>query len=258
MTEVEVRQFGCLSDNYGVLIHHPESGSTAAIDVPEAAPYLTVLAETNWKLTDILITHHHWDHVGGMSELAEKTGATITGPERARQHLPGLNKFVEDGDEILVGPMAVKAIGTPGHTLDHISWWFEDAGIAHTGDTLFALGCGRMFEGDAEMMWASLNHLANTLPAETTIYCGHEYTLSNARFALTVDPHNKALQERAKRIEALRESGRPTLPTSMAAELSTNPFLRATDIDIKKALGMQNAEPIDVFAEIRRRKDTFR
>ncbi|SDR28010.1 hydroxyacylglutathione hydrolase [Pseudovibrio sp. Tun.PSC04-5.I4] len=257
MIEVEVRQFSCLKDNFGVLIHHPESGSTVAIDVPEAAPYLEVLKETGWKLTDILITHHHWDHVGGLTELSEKTGAKVTGPERARQHLTGLNKFVEDGDDILVGPIAVKAIGTPGHTLDHISWWFQEAGIAHTGDTLFALGCGRVFEGDAEMMWASLSHLANTLPPETTIYCGHEYTLANAKFALTIDPNNQALQERTKRIEALREVGRPTLPTSMAAELSTNPFLRVRDAEIQKTLNMVDADPADIFAEIRRRKDIF-
>ncbi len=153
MIEVEVRQFACLKDNFGVLIHHPDSGHTVAIDVPEAAPYLQVLEETGWKLTDILITHHHWDHVGGLTELIEKTGATVTGPERSRQHITGMNHFVEDGDDILVGPIAVKAMGTPGHTLDHISWWFQEAGIAHTGDTLFALGCGRLFEGDAEMMW---------------------------------------------------------------------------------------------------------
>lgn len=257
MIEVEVRQFSCLKDNFGVLIHHPESGSTVAIDVPEAAPYLEVLKETGWKLTDILITHHHWDHVGGLAELSEKTEAKVTGPERARQHLTGLHKFVEDGDDILVGPIAVKAIGTPGHTLDHISWWFQEAGIAHTGDTLFALGCGRVFEGDAEMMWASLSHLANTLPPETTIYCGHEYTLANAKFALTIDPNNQALQERTKRIEALREVGRPTLPTSMAAELSTNPFLRVRDSEIQKNLNMVDADPADIFAEIRRRKDNF-
>ncbi len=257
MVEVEIRQFVCLQDNYGVLVHHPESGSTAAIDVPEAAPYLQVLEETGWNLTDILITHHHWDHVGGLAELVEKTGAKVTGPERSRQHITGMNRFVEDGDDILVGPMAVKAIGTPGHTLDHISWWFQEAGIAHTGDTLFALGCGRVFEGDPEMMWASLSHLAYTLPPETTIYCGHEYTLSNAKFALTIDPNNQALQERTKRIEALREVGRPTLPTSMAAELSTNPFLRVSDPEIQKNLSMVNAEPADIFAEIRRRKDNF-
>ncbi|KZL00890.1 Hydroxyacylglutathione hydrolase [Pseudovibrio sp. Ad5] len=257
MIEVEVRQFVCLKDNFGVLVHHPDSGCTVAIDVPEAAPYLQVLEETGWNLTDILITHHHWDHVGGMAELVEKTGAKVTGPERSRQHITGMNRFVEDGDDILVGPIAVKAIGTPGHTLDHISWWFQEAGIAHTGDTLFALGCGRVFEGDPEMMWASLSHLANTLPPETRIYCGHEYTLANAKFALTIDPNNQALQERTKRIEALREVGRPTLPTSMAAELSTNPFLRVRDPLVQKNLNMVNAEPVDIFTEIRRRKDNF-
>lgn len=254
-SNVEIRQFPCLSDNYGVLIHDPDSGTTIAIDVPDAAPYLAVLEETGWKLTDILITHHHWDHVQGLSELKEKTIATVTGPERSREVISGLDKTVEDDDDILAGPFEVKAIATPGHTLDQISWYIPSLKFAHTGDTLFSLGCGRVFEGDMEMMWASLAGLIRKLPADTTIYCGHEYTAANAKFALTIDPDNEALKKRAAEVDTLRSAGQPTLPTTMGQELATNPFLRAGDPGIRKNLGLEEASDAEVFAEIRTRKD---
>lgn len=252
---IEIRQFSCLNDNYGLLIHDPESGTTIAVDVPDAAPYLSVLNETNWTLTDILITHHHWDHVQGLTELREKTGARVTGPERSRTKIVGMDKTVEDGDDIFAGPFEIKAISTPGHTLDQISWYIPALKLAHTGDTLFSLGCGRVFEGDLEMMWASLSKLVRLLPAETIIYCGHEYTQANARFALAIDPDNTALQTRAEEVEALRADGKPTLPTTMAQELATNPFLRVDDARVRQALGMSGASAADVFAEIRTRKD---
>ncbi|WP_417677871.1 hydroxyacylglutathione hydrolase [Roseibium sp.] len=254
-SNVEIRQFSCLSDNYGVLIHDPDSGTTIAIDVPDAAPYLAVLEETGWKLTDILITHHHWDHVQGLSELKQKTMATVTGPERSREVISGLDKTVEDDDDILAGPFEIKAIATPGHTLDQISWYIPSLKVAHTGDTLFSLGCGRVFEGDMEMMWASLARLIRKLPADTTIYCGHEYTAANAKFALTIDPENEALKKRAAEVDTLRYSGKPTVPTTMSQELATNPFLRANDPGIRKNLGLESASDADVFAEIRTRKD---
>ncbi|WP_346912092.1 hydroxyacylglutathione hydrolase [uncultured Roseibium sp.] len=254
-SNVEIRQFSCLSDNYGVLIHDPDSGTTIAIDVPDAAPYLAVLEETGWKLTDILITHHHWDHVQGLSELKEKTMATVTGPERSREVISGLDKTVEDDDDILAGPFEIKAIATPGHTLDQISWYIPSLKLAHTGDTLFSLGCGRVFEGDMEMMWASLARLIRKLPADTTIYCGHEYTAANAKFALTIDPDNEALKKRAAVVASLRSAGKPTLPTTMGQELATNPFLRAADPGVRKTLGLEEASDADVFAEIRTRKD---
>ena len=254
-SNVEIRQFSCLSDNYGVLIHDPDSGTTIAIDVPDAAPYLAVLEETGWKLTDILITHHHWDHVQGLSELKEKTMATVTGPERSREVISGLDKTVEDDDDILAGPFEIKAIATPGHTLDQISWYIPSLKVAHTGDTLFSLGCGRVFEGDMEMMWASLAGLIRKLPADTTIYCGHEYTAANAKFALSIDPDNEALKKRAAEVDTLRSAGKPTLPTTMGQELATNPFLRANDPGIRKNLGLEDASDAEVFAEIRTRKD---
>ncbi|MCC4244741.1 hydroxyacylglutathione hydrolase [Stappia indica] len=256
-----IRQFTCLDDNFGVLVHVPESasgpGDTIAIDVPHAAPYRDVLKETGWTLTDILVTHHHWDHVQGLVELKAETGARATGPALSRDKIAGLDAFVEDGDEITVAGVAFKAIGTPGHTLDQISWWAPELSFAHTGDTLFSLGCGRIFEGDPAMMWASLEKLIRLLPPQTAIHCGHEYTLSNARFALTVDPDNATLKARVAEVESLREQGLPTLPTTMAAELAANPFLRPGDAAIRKHLGLEGASDAAVFAEIRRRKDTF-
>lgn len=252
---VQIRQFSCLSDNFGFLLHDPDSGKTIAIDVPDAGPYLTVLEETGWKLTDILITHHHWDHVQGLAELKTATGARVTGPERSRLKIEGMDAFVEDGDHVLTGAVRVQAISTPGHTLDQISWYFPELKVAHTGDTLFSLGCGRVFEGDMEMMWASLSKLTAKLPEDTAIFCGHEYTAANARFALTIDPDNEDLAERVKEVEALRAEGKPTLPTTLAEELLTNPFLRPGDAGIRKRLGLEEATDAEVFAEIRKRKD---
>ena len=254
---VEIRQFTCLSDNFGVLIHVPATNATIAVDVPDAAAYQAILAETGWKLTDILITHHHHDHVGGLAELKGATSARAIGPALSAERIGSLDHTVSDGDQIRVGGLTFHAIATPGHTLDQISWWTPDAGIAHTGDTLFALGCGRIFEGDPVMMWASLAKLIRILPADTRIYCGHEYTLANARFAISVDPHNKVLADRIREIETLCDAGEATLPTTMAAELATNPFLRPADPGIRRHLDMDDAEDADVFAEIRRRKDTF-
>ena len=256
-----IRQFTCLDDNFGVLVHVPESasgpGGTIAIDVPHPDPYKEVLRETGWTLTNILVTHHHWDHVQGLEKLKADTGARVTGPALSRDKIAGLDAFVKDGEEITAAGIAFKAIGTPGHTLDQISWWAPELSFAHTGDTLFSLGCGRIFEGDPAMMWASLEKLARLLPPQTSIHCGHEYTLTNARFALTVDPDNAALKARVAEVESLRQKGLPTLPTTMAAELATNPFLRPGDPAIRKHLVLEGASDAAVFAEIRRRKDTF-
>lgn len=251
----EIRQFTCLDDNFGVLLHDTASGTTIAFDVPSAAPYEQVLEETGWKLTHILITHHHWDHVQGLGELKQKTGATVIGPERSRQKITEFDSTVEDGDDVLCGPYEIKAISTPGHTLDQISWYIPSVRMAHTGDTLFSLGCGRVFEGDKEMMWSSLAKLIHQLPDETTIYCGHEYTEANARFALTIEPENPDLKARAKQVRELRAKGEPTLPTTMGREKATNPFLRAGEASVAAALGMDGKSPAEIFAEIRTRKD---
>ncbi|MBO6756867.1 MAG: hydroxyacylglutathione hydrolase [Roseibium sp.] len=252
---IDIRQFPCLSDNFGVLIHDPESETTIAVDVPDAQPYLDILKATGWRLTHILITHHHWDHVQGLGTLTTETDATVVGPERSRSKIAGMTRGVEDGDDVLCGPIEVKAIATPGHTLDQISWYFPSLNIAHTGDTLFSLGCGRVFEGDLEMMWASLKKLKRLLPDETSIYCGHEYTEANARFALTIEPNNAELSLRAGEVADLRAKDQPTLPTTMAREKATNPFLRADEPSVKEALGMTDKTDAEVFAEIRTRKD---
>lgn len=251
----EIHQFPCLDDNYGVLVHDRDTGTTIAIDVPHAGAYEQALEQTGWTLTHILITHHHWDHVQGLGELKQKTGAVVYGPARSRHKIPQIDRSVEDGDHILCGPYEIKAIATPGHTLDQISWYIPSIKMAHTGDTLFSLGCGRVFEGDKEMMWSSLAKLLRELPDDTTIYCGHEYTVANAKFSLTIEPDNVDLQARAQEADRLRAEGKPTLPTTMAREKATNPFLRAAEASIAAALGMEGKSAAEVFTEIRTRKD---
>lgn len=251
----QIHQFPCLDDNFGVLIHDSESGTTIAIDVPNAAAYAQALEETGWTLSHILITHHHWDHVQGLGDLKKSSGATVIGPARSRMKIPAIDRTVEDGDALHCGPYRIEAIATPGHTLDQISWYLPDIKTAHTGDTLFSLGCGRVFEGDMEMMWSSLSKLLRKLPDDTTIYCGHEYTAANAKFALTIEPDNTDLKERAGEVEELRAAGKPTLPTVMGREKATNPFLRAGEASVAAALGMDGKSAAEVFAEIRTRKD---
>jgi hydroxyacylglutathione hydrolase len=253
---LEIEQFMCRSDNFGVLLHDPESGETALIDAPEERPILQAVERTGWRPTMILTTHHHGDHVEANLALKQRFGLEITGPAAEAGKIPGIDRQVREGDEIAFGDHRIRVVETPGHTAGHISYHIPSAGLAFTADTLFALGCGRLFERGPEVMLQSLKKLA-ALPAETVVYCGHEYTLSNARFAVTVDPDNPALRERASKIEALREEGKPTLPTTIGEELSTNPFLRWDDAGIRRTLGMENSSDVEVFAEIRRRKDNF-
>jgi hydroxyacylglutathione hydrolase len=258
MTAFEIRQVPCLGDNYMVFVRHGESDTTVVVDVPDANVAKAALAETGWRLTHILVTHHHADHVQGIPALKAATGATVVGPAAEADRIPGLDRKVSDGEAFALGGIRIEAISTPGHTLGQVSYYLPDAGIAFTGDTLFALGCGRVFEGSMDDMWRSLLKLRRRLPAGTKVYCGHEYTQSNARFALSVDPRNAALQARAKAVDAARAEGRPTLPTDMASECAANPFLRADDPALAAAVGLGGAEPARVFAELRTRKDHFR
>jgi hydroxyacylglutathione hydrolase len=245
----------CLEDNFGVLIHDPATGATASMDAPEAAPVLAALEQTGWKLTDILVTHHHNDHIGGIPGVVEKfPEARIVAAAKDRARIPGAALYVSEDERIKVGSLTARIIETPGHTTGHIVYFFEEDRMLFAGDTLFALGCGRAFEAPPSVLHASLQKLA-ALPPDTQIFCGHEYTLSNARFSLTVDPGNAALQARMKEIEALRAAGKPTLPTTMARELETNPFLRAGDPGIQSNLGMTGADPAAVFTELRERKN---
>ena len=254
MSQLEFHQFPCLSDNYGVLIHNPVTGDTASIDAPDANAVEQALVENGWKLTHILVTHHHHDHTGGIGDLKSKYNAHIIGPEGEKQKIPSLETTYQDGDSFEFGGETVHVISTPGHTLGMINFYFPESDVVFTGDTLFALGCGRIFEGDPTMMWNSMTKLMQ-LPKETIVYCGHEYTQANANFALTIDPENTALKERAAEISELRAANKPTLPTTMSAEMETNPFLRPSDKQIRAHLGMENASDAEVFAEIRKRKD---
>jgi hydroxyacylglutathione hydrolase len=256
MTKLEIHQFPCLSDNYGVLIHDPDSGATASIDAPEAGPIEAALSERGWLLSHILVTHHHADHTGANLALKEKHGVTIVGHGADASRIPGIDIEVSDGGTYDFAGHVAQIIDTSGHTVGHITYYFADDGVAFAGDTLFPLGCGRVFEGTMPQMWASLDKLRQ-LPGETLVYCGHEYTQSNARFAVTIDPANQALVARAAEIDALRAAGRPTVPTTIARELETNPFLRAGDAAVRAHLDMVDASDADVFGEIRRRKDNF-
>ncbi|MDX2155258.1 MAG: hydroxyacylglutathione hydrolase [Hyphomicrobiaceae bacterium] len=254
MPALEIHQFMCLKDNFGVLIHDPASNLTASIDAPEAGPIRTALAAKGWKLTHILVTHHHADHTQGIQALKAETGCTVIGPKGEATRIPTLDKTVGGGDKVSFGGHSIEVIDTPGHTAGHITYWIAERKVAFVGDTLFAIGCGRVIEGTPEMMWQSLSRLA-ALPRETMIYCGHEYTASNARFALTIEPDNTALQARAAEVERLLAAGDATLPTRLDHELETNPFLRPQNAAIRKRLGMEGAADWQVFAEIRERKN---
>ncbi|MEN6544105.1 hydroxyacylglutathione hydrolase [Parvibaculum sp.] len=256
MAKLQIYQFPALKDNYGYLVHDSANGATAAIDTPEVAAILNALETTGWKLTHILNTHHHFDHAGGNAELKAKTGCTIVGPKGEKDLIPGIDRAVGEGDIVEVGSARARVIDVPGHTRGHVAYHFADDHVVFVGDTLFALGCGRLFEGTPAQMWTSLGKLM-ALPDDTTVYCAHEYTQSNARFALTVEPHNAALVARAKEIDDKRARGEWTVPTTIALEKATNPFLRAASADLRATIGLPNAADVDVFAETRARKDKF-
>lgn len=253
---LQIDQFMCRDDNFGVLIHDAASGQTALIDAPEEKAILAAVERTGWKPTAIFTTHHHIDHVEANLALKERFGLKIYGPKAEADRIPGIDVELVEGSKLEFAGQPVEVIETPGHTAGHICYYLPQSKVAFVADTIFALGCGRLLEKPPAVMFDSLSKLVK-LPGETALYCGHEYTLSNARFALTIDPTNSALKERAAKIEKLREAGKPTLPTTMAEELSTNPFLRWHDPAIRRNLGMENASDAEVFAEIRKRKDNF-
>lgn len=256
MARLDIRMFPCLSDNYGVLIKDLDTGAAAAIDVPDATAVLEAADKAGWELTHILVTHHHQDHVQGIPEVKKRFGCTVVGPKGEADQIPGIDETVSEGDRYKFGSLTAEIIETPGHTKAPATWYFPQADVVFAGDTLFALGCGRVFTGDMDGMWASMQKLAK-LPKETLVYCGHEYTVANARFAVTVEPDNQALKARADEAERKRADGEPTLPTTIGAELQANPFMRADRPEVASALGMTGAEPAKVFAEIRKRKDSF-
>ena len=253
---IEVKLIPCLEDNYGFLVHDVESGVTASIDTPEAEAINAALAEKGWQLTHILNTHHHFDHTGGNEALKKRWGCRIIGAANDAHRIPGIDQQVADGDVMKLGETQVQVLELPGHTLGHIAYYFEDDQTAFVGDTLFALGCGRLFEGSAEQMWRSLEKLMN-LPDNTAVYCAHEYTQANAAFAISVEPDNAALQDRIQEIARLRAQGIPTVPTSIGLERQTNPFVRPTSSNLQANINLVGADPLAIFAETRKRKDRF-
>lgn len=246
----------CLKDNYAYLLAVPGTGHCAVVDPSEPEPVLKALKARGLSLTHILNTHHHWDHTGGNLALKKETGAEIVGPGKDRDRIPGIDTGVDESAPWQFGPHEVSILEIPAHTRSHIAFVFRDENVVFTGDTLFAMGCGRLFEGDAATMWASLSKL-KTLPDTMRVYCGHEYTLSNARFAMTLEPGNPELAARAKAVTALREKGETTMPTTIGLEKKTNPFLRPDSAEIRTTLGMENENDVAVFGEMRSRKDNF-
>ena len=257
MSTLDVELIPALSDNYIHLIHAPATGTTGVVDPAEAGPVLAALERRGLKLDFILNTHHHPDHVGGNLALKAATGATIVGPTADAARIPGIDVQLGDGDSWRFGDQPVKVFDVPGHTRGHIAFWFPDGQAVFVGDTLFSLGCGRLFEGTPEQMQVSLSKLA-ALPPDTRVYCAHEYTQSNARFALSVEPHNAALRRRSAEVDRLRAEGKSTIPSTIGLELETNPFLRWASPEIQQSVGLLGGLPAAVLGETRRRKDNFR
>lgn len=245
----------CLQDNYAFLVHDEASGQTALVDAPETGPIRAELDRRGWRLSDILITHHHPDHVGGVAGL--RAGARVIGAAADAHRLPPLDLAVSPGDRVTVCGEEAEAIDVAGHTVGHLAYHFPRSGILFSADSLMALGCGRLFEGTAAQMWDSLLRL-RALPPDTTVCSGHEYTEGNARFALSFDGSNEALKARAEAIARARERGEPTVPSRLGDEVATNPFLRADDPALKASMGMPDASDSEVFAAIRSAKDNFR
>lgn len=244
----------CLEDNYAFLLHNPVTGETLLVDAPEATPIQATLDTQGWTLTDIVLTHHHWDHVDGLAEL--RGSARVIGAAKDADRLPSLDLAVNEGDTLDICGEQVEVFDVSGHTLNHIAVHFPQSAIVFTADSLMALGCGRLFEGPPAQMWSSLQKL-RALPDETRVCSGHEYTQTNARFALTIEPDNSDLISRGEGITAARAQGMATVPSNLGVEKRTNPFLRADVPALKQAVGMPDADPVDVFAHVRKKRDNF-
>ena len=256
-TVPEIRTFLCRSDNVGALMRDAVTGACAAIDVPEAAPVLAMLKETGWRLTDILVTHRHGDHIAGIAEVKRATGARVTAPAKAGAAIPDVDVTVSEGDTVRVGDLSAEVWETPGHCADHVTYWFADSGIVFSGDTLFTLGCGRVMESPPETLWRSLERFL-PLPDATQVFSGHDYVLSNARFAVAAEPGNADLLQRVREAETLKSTGGFLVPSTMAAERATNPFLRSNLPALKSAVGLsEDVDPATVFVALRDWKNRF-
>jgi hydroxyacylglutathione hydrolase len=251
---LQIHQFPCLSDNYGFLIHDPATGATAAIDTPDADEIMRQADEKGWRITDIWNTHWHPDHAGGNATIVAATGAKVTGPGEVERIGRAPDRIVDEGDVVKLGGVEARVLNVGGHTLGHIAYVFDAEKVAFVGDAVFSMGCGRLFEGTPEQMWGSLQKIA-ALPSDTTLYCAHEYTEANARFAIYYDPVNRDLQTRIAEVKKLRAEGKPTVPMTLDLELRTNPFLRAPQL--KHSIMRPDATDVEAFADLRKRKDTF-
>jgi hydroxyacylglutathione hydrolase len=256
MPRLQIELVPCLSDNYAYLVHDPEDGVCAIVDPSEPGPVRAALERHGLKLTHILNTHHHFDHTGGNIPLKEEFGAQVVGPEKDRDRIPGIDVGVSEDAPWSLCSHRARILEIPAHTKAHIAFAFEEDEVVFTGDTLFAMGCGRLFEGTPDMMWTSLSNLMQ-LDGRTAVYCGHEYTLNNGRFALTLEPGNNDLQSRMAEVQRLRAKDAPTVPSTIDLERRTNPFLRPNSPEIRRVLNMSEAGDAEVFAEMRRRKDAF-
>lgn len=257
MGALQIHMFPCLKDNYGYLLHDEDAGVTATVDTPEAAAIQSALRDRGWRLTHILNTHHHADHAGGNLELKAATGCTIIGPRADAARIPGIDIEVGEGDVYNLGGHPVQVFETPGHTSGHIVFFLPEERAAFVGDTLFAMGCGRLFEGTPAQMWHSLQKIMSW-PDDTRLYCAHEYTQANARFALTVEPQNQTLIARSQAVDRMRAQNQPTIPTTVREEKATNPFLRPASPDLKATIGLTGADEVAVFAKTRALKDEMR
>lgn len=253
---LEIITVPCLDDNYAYLLHAPLTGLTALVDAPDAAPIIAALEDKGWTLDFILLTHHHWDHVDGVEELRAKYGTSVIGAAADKHRLPPLDLEVSDGTVFSLGNVDVHVSDVSGHTIGHIAFHIPSVKALFTADSLMALGCGRLFEGTPEQMLASLTKLT-ALPNDTLVYSGHEYTATNAAFALTVDPENADLKARAEGVARSRENNLPTVPSMLSMEKKTNPFLRSDSKGIRTALGMPEASDLEVFTEVRLRRNQF-
>jgi hydroxyacylglutathione hydrolase len=256
MAKLQIELIPCLTDNYAYLLYDPDDQICACVDPSEASPVRAALARRGLRLTHVLNTHHHFDHTGGNLPLKEEFGALVVGPAKDWDRIPGIDIGVSEDAPWQLGTHWARILEIPAHTRAHIAFVFEDDGAVFTGDTLFAMGCGRLFEGTPQMMWSSLSKLMQ-LRGALAVYCGHEYTLNNGRFALTLEPGNAALKERMAEVQHLRKKNLPTIPSTIVLEKLTNPFVRANSAEIRATLGMSRASEVEVFAEVRRRKDTF-